>query len=133
MLCAVFLPTLMQKIPLPVIFGLFLYMGVSSMAGNTMWERTSLMFIWETSNYPSDSYIKKVPHKEITKFTLVQLASLAVLYVVKSSSIGISFPLFIAILPVTRHFTGKWGIVNEKYCKILDPEDLDEDEHEDGA
>jgi hypothetical protein len=52
-LCAVFLPKLMQKIPLPVIFGLFLYMGVSSMAGNTMWERTALMFIWETSNYPS--------------------------------------------------------------------------------
>ena len=38
----------------------------------------------------SDSYIKKVPHKDIIKFTLVQLVSLAVLYVVKSSSIGIS-------------------------------------------
>eukprot|EP01043_Picozoa_sp_COSAG02_P035212 COSAG02_NODE_2507_length_8637_cov_2.877138_7_plen_54_part_00 len=38
----------------------------------------------------SDSYIKKVPHKDIIKFTLVQLLSLAVLYVVKSSSIGIS-------------------------------------------
>lgn len=42
-------------------------------------------------------------------------------------------PLFIAILPLIRHYTGKWGIVDEKFCEILDPEDLDEDEHEDGA
>lgn len=42
-------------------------------------------------------------------------------------------PLFIAILPVTRHYTGKWGIVKEDYCEILDPEELDEEEHEDGA
>jgi hypothetical protein len=39
-------------------------------------------------------------------------------------------PLFIAILPVIRHFTGKWGIVDEEYCKILDPEELDEDDEE---
>eukprot|EP01046_Picozoa_sp_COSAG06_P041098 COSAG06_NODE_5059_length_3755_cov_2.121171_4_plen_168_part_00 len=45
-LASVFLPKLLQKIPLPVIFGLFLYMGVSSMTGNTMWERTALMAIW---------------------------------------------------------------------------------------
>lgn len=34
--------------------------------------------------------MSKVPHKDIIKFTIVQLVSLAVLYVVKSSAIGIS-------------------------------------------
>jgi hypothetical protein len=38
----------------------------------------------------SDSYIKKVPHRDIIKFTLVQLVALAVLYAVKSSPFGIA-------------------------------------------
>ena len=33
---AVFMPGLLKKIPMPVIFGLFLYMGIASMSGNTL-------------------------------------------------------------------------------------------------
>ena len=85
------------------------------------------MAIFETKNFPTDSYIRKVPFEiaasspslvmahraasssprrrpraqvprcEIAKFTLVQLALLGTLYLVKSTAIGISFPLFIAV------------------------------------
>ena len=125
---AVFVPELLKKIPLPVIFGLFLYMGVSSMAGNTMFERTQLLAIWEAHNYPSDSYIRKVPRSSIVKFTLIQLFCLAGLYIVKSTAIGISFPIFIGLLPLTRRAISKWGIVEEKFCELLDPEELPEEE-----
>ena len=55
------------------------------------------MAIFETKNFPTDSYIRKVPRCDIAKFTLVQLLLLATLYLVKSTAIGISFPLFIAV------------------------------------
>ena len=35
-------------------------MGVSSMAGNTFFERVELMAIWEGGNLPADDYIKQV-------------------------------------------------------------------------
>jgi hypothetical protein len=127
MLAAVFMPAVLRKIPLPVIFGLFLYMGVASMSGNTLFERLELMAIWESSNLPSDAYIKKVPKWDIFKFTMVQTVALALLFFVKSSAIGISFPLFIAVLPVLRWLTGKF-IVSEEYCKLLDPEELPQNE-----
>ena len=124
---AVFLPDLLKKIPLPVIFGLFLYMGVSSMAGNTMFERTQIIGIWESHNYPSDSYIHKVPRSDIVKFTMIQLFCLALLFVVKSTAIGISFPIFIALLPLVRLGISKCGVMKEEYCELLDPEELPEE------
>ena len=35
-------------------------MGVSSLAGNTCFERVELMAIWEGGNLPADDYIKQV-------------------------------------------------------------------------
>ena len=121
---AVFLPDVLAKIPVPVIFGLFLFMGISSMQGNTMFQRVELMGIWESANYPSDSYIKKVSSMGVIHaFTAVQVACLVVLYVVKSSAIGISFPIFIGMLPFVRYATGK--CLGEEDCELLDPEEKD--------
>ena len=67
-----------------------------------------------------------MPRKEIYKFTAVQLVCLIGLYFVKSTAIGISFPVFIGLLPVVRHLISKCNFVEEKYCALLDPEELDE-------
>eukprot|EP01052_Picozoa_sp_SAG31_P005656 SAG31_NODE_251_length_19069_cov_5.843226_9_plen_932_part_00 len=123
-LASVFLPDVLKKIPKPVIFGLFLYMGLASMSGNTMFQRIELMGIWEAANYPSESYIKKVSSMmKIHWFTGIQVLALVVLYVVKSSPIGIAFPLFIGVLPFLRWGTGK--LLGEDDCEILDPEEKD--------
>ena len=65
-----------------------------------------------------------MPKKEIYKFTAVQLVCLIGLYFVKSTAIGISFPVFIGLLPVVRHLISKCNFVEEKYCALLDPEEL---------
>ena len=57
--------------------------------------------------YPLDAYVRKVKMQNIVIFTVWQALLLAVLFVVKSSPIGISFPLFIAFLPVCRGIIGK--------------------------
>ena len=38
---------------------------------------------------------------------------------------GIVFPVFIALLPVVRHVLGKY-FVDERFCELLDPEELPE-------
>jgi len=44
----------LKLIPMSVLFGVFLYMGISSMAGIQFFERISLIFT-QVSNYPQVS------------------------------------------------------------------------------
>ena len=94
------LPVLRQ-IPMAVLFGLFLYMGVASMAGNQLFERLKL-WLMEPALYPSTHYIRKVPIRTVHVYTVIQTVCLAVLWVVKTSTLGILFPLFIGLLIPVR-------------------------------
>merc|ERR1719198_1477270 len=58
-LSLVFAP-LLRYVPKAVLLGLFLFMGVSSLNGNQMWERIQLWFIWDASKYPKYEYVQKV-------------------------------------------------------------------------
>lgn len=92
---------LLALIPMSVLFGLFLYMGVASMSGNTLFERMKL-WVMDPSQYPTDSVIRAVPAKAVHKFTIIQTVCLGVLWAVKTSALGILFPLFIALLVPVR-------------------------------
>ncbi len=51
---------LLRQIPMAVLYGLFLYMGVVSMKGNQFFERLSL-WVMDTALYPTTHYLRKVP------------------------------------------------------------------------
>ena len=72
---------LLKHIPMAVLFGLFLFMGVVSMKGNQFFERLSL---WATDpdQYPSTHFVRRVPRKTMHFFTVIQLICLIVLWVV---------------------------------------------------
>lgn len=89
--------SLIAKIPMAVLFGLFLYMGISSLGGNQFWERLLLWFT-DPRLYPDTHYTRHIPTATIHKFTFVQLVCLVALWTVKSSRLGIIFPLMIAAL-----------------------------------
>ncbi len=91
----------LKTIPMAVLYGLFLFMGVVSMSGNQFFERLSL-WLRDPTLYPVTHYIRRVPIWTIHAFTLLQLACLGVLWVVKSSALGILFPIFIALLVPVR-------------------------------
>ena len=121
-----FLP-LLEKIPLAVLYGLFLYMGVVSMRGNQFFERMSL---WATDPalYSRTHFVRRVPHKVMHMFTLVQAGCLAFLWVLKTSAWGILFPLFIGLLVPIRFGLGR--IFAAEHLEVLDAEEGPEEESE---
>ena len=80
----------LKLIPMAVLYGLFLFMGIVSMSGNQFFERLSL-WLHDPSLYPSTHYIRQVPWKTVHKFTGIQLICLSVLWAVKASMFGILF------------------------------------------
>ena len=115
----------LKYIPMAVLYGLFLFMGVVSMSGNQFFERLSL-WLKEPTLYPATHYVRRVPTWTIHKFTLLQAVCLAVLWAVKGSSMGILFPLFIALLVPVRWFAGR--LFSEKHLAALDAEEEPEEE-----
>ncbi len=115
----------LKLIPMAVLYGLFLFMGVVSMAGNQFFERLSL-WLHDPSLYPSTHYIRQVPWKTIHKFTAIQLVCLSVLWAVKVSTFGIMFPLFIAGLVPVRLIMGRFFA--PRHLDALDAEEEPEEE-----
>lgn len=113
---SIFLLTYVQDIPMAVLFGLFLYMGLTSLGGNQFFER---MMLWVTDPklYPDTHYTREVPHWEIHKFTIIQFVCFVALWLLKSSSIGILFPLLIAALVPIRMFVSRY--FNPKHIEAL--------------
>ncbi|MGH0156688.1 UNVERIFIED_CONTAM: hypothetical protein FKN15_040623 [Acipenser sinensis] len=72
------LPVPLQWIPKPVLYGLFLYIALTSIDGNQLCDRMALLLKEQTS-YPPTHYIRKVPQRKIHYFTGLQMLQLLVL------------------------------------------------------
>jgi len=116
---------LLKVVPMAVLYGLFLYMGVVSMVGNQFFDRLKLWFI-DPTLYPTTHYVRKVPQSTIHKFTLLQFVCLAVLWIVKASVLGLLFPLFIAALVPIRFIAGRFFA--PEHLAALDSEEEPEEE-----
>jgi mannitol/fructose-specific phosphotransferase system IIA component (Ntr-type) len=117
---------LLKHVPMAVLYGLFLFMGVVSMKGNQLFERLSL-WAMDSSLYPGTHYIRRVPNRTIHLFTVLQLVCLVVLWVVKGNgTIGILFPLFIAALVPVRLLMNRY--FKEEHLQALDAEEIPEEE-----
>jgi hypothetical protein len=112
-------------IPMPVLFGLFLFMGFASLTGNQFYERI-MLWVTDPKLYPSTSYLKLMPPKEVHKFTFIQLVCFIILWILKTSKIGILFPLMIAALVPIRLFISKY--FEKEHIDALIAEDMEEEE-----
>ena len=112
---------LLSQVPLPVLMGLFMYLGVSGLPGNEMWERFLGLFK-DKSVAPKERWTDKVPGKVTKLFTFIQMVLLGGMFWVKESSLGVFFPLIIAMLAPIRFGLEKVGIIKKEYMDILDAE-----------
>ncbi|XP_063756129.1 sodium bicarbonate cotransporter 3-like isoform X10 [Eleginops maclovinus] len=99
--CSVFMTSALKFIPMPVLYGVFLYMGVSSLKGIQFFDRIKL-FGMPAKHQPDLIYLRYVPLWKVHIFTLVQLTCLVLLWVIKASSAAVVFPMMVLALVFIR-------------------------------
>ncbi|XP_029316343.1 solute carrier family 4 member 11 isoform X1 [Cottoperca gobio] len=119
------LPLPLQWIPKPVLYGLFLYIALTSIDGNQMCDRMALLLKEQTS-YPPTHYIRKVPQRKIHYFTFLQMMQLLVLCTFGMYPIPymkMIFPLLmIMLIPIRNNVLPH--IIEAKYLDIMDAQHM---------
>ncbi|XP_032595086.1 sodium bicarbonate cotransporter 3 isoform X11 [Drosophila grimshawi] len=115
---SVLLTPLLGYIPMPVLFGVFLYMGVASLKGLQFFDRILIMFM-PAKYQPDYMFLRQVPIKRVHLFTLIQLACLIILWLIKSfSQTSILFPLMLVVMIGIRKSLD--FVFTRRELKILD-------------
>ncbi|XP_049540946.1 anion exchange protein 3 isoform X1 [Anopheles darlingi] len=97
---------ILRLIPISVLFGVFLYMGIASMSGVQFFERLRLYLV-PVKHYPQVPFVRRVPTWKMHLFTLVQVLALSMLWAVKSSPFSLALPFFLIMMVPTRHMLEK--------------------------
>ncbi|XP_077623078.1 solute carrier family 4 member 11 isoform X3 [Crocuta crocuta] len=117
------LPFPLQWIPKPVLYGLFLYIALTSIDGNQLFERVALLLKDQTS-YPPTHYIRRVPQRKIHYFTGLQILQLLLLCAFGISTLPymkMIFPLImIVMIPIRYNLLPR--IIEAKYLDAMDAE-----------
>uniref|UniRef100_A0A3Q2WQR3 Solute carrier family 4 member 11 n=1 Tax=Haplochromis burtoni TaxID=8153 RepID=A0A3Q2WQR3_HAPBU len=115
------LPIPLQWIPKPVLYGLFLYIAATSLDGNQMVDRMTLLLKEQTS-YPPTHYIRRVPQRKVHYFTglqIIQLIILCAFGMYPLPYMKMVFPLLMILLvPVRTSLLPR--MIEAKYLDILD-------------
>ncbi|XP_051879887.1 anion exchange protein 2-like isoform X2 [Pristis pectinata] len=112
---------LLRKIPLAVLFGIFLYMGVTSLNGIELYERIQLLLM-PSKHHPDHVYVRKVKTLRMHLFTIIQIFCLAILWAVMSTVASLAFP-FVLILTVPLKVFALTRIFTDREMKCLDADD----------
>ena len=111
--CSLAISPVLRVVPKSVLSGVFLYMGVTSTAGNQLFDRLHLLlFVWCEENRPrglpfmrpSRSH-ESLPMRRVHAFTCVQVALMGGLYAMtKVGAVAVAFPFFIGALVFVREW-----------------------------
>ncbi|XP_015178379.1 PREDICTED: electrogenic sodium bicarbonate cotransporter 1 isoform X3 [Polistes dominula] len=116
--CSVLLTPMLRHIPMPVLFGVFLYMGVASLKGLQFFDRILIMLM-PVKYQPDYMFLRQVPLKRVHIFTAIQLTCLACLWIIKSfSTTSILFPLMLVVMIGIRKSLD--FVFTQRELKILD-------------
>uniref|UniRef100_A0A8C5AUK6 Anion exchange protein n=1 Tax=Gadus morhua TaxID=8049 RepID=A0A8C5AUK6_GADMO len=121
---------LLRQIPLAVLFGIFLYMGVMSLNGIQLTERMMLLLM-PPKYHPDHTYVRKVRTLRMHLFTCIQLVCLAALWVVMSTEASLAFPfVLILTVPVKMFLLPRIFTSREMICLDADDAEPKFDERE---
>ncbi|XP_021945310.1 sodium-driven chloride bicarbonate exchanger [Folsomia candida] len=99
---SVFLTPVLCHVPMPVLYGVFLYMGFSALLRMDLFQRILLVFM-PLKYQPDRGYLRSVPLRRVHLFTLIQLLCLVLLWIIKSlKQTAILFPLMLVVMMLVR-------------------------------
>jgi len=95
---SILMSPILKYVPFAVLFGVFLYMGISGMNGVQFFDRVFLGF-QHKKHHPNVSYVQNVKTWRMILFTVLQALGLAVLWTVKEiKAIALAFPFFVVMM-----------------------------------
>uniref|UniRef100_A0A672PNK7 Anion exchange protein n=1 Tax=Sinocyclocheilus grahami TaxID=75366 RepID=A0A672PNK7_SINGR len=93
---SVLMAPILKFIPMPVLYGVFLYMGVASLNGVQFMDRLQLLLM-PAKHQPDLIYLRHVPLRRVHLFTFIQVLCLALLWVLKSLSVLFQILALVAV------------------------------------
>lgn len=127
---AVFMTSILNKIAMPVLYGVFLYMGISSLKGVQFVNRIKLFFM-PPKHQPDYIYLRNVGIQRVHLFTFIQLMCLVILWVIKTTVAALIFPIMVLGMVFVRKLMD--FIFTQDELSNLDdimPEVIKRDRHE---
>ncbi|XP_040169118.1 band 3 anion transport protein-like isoform X6 [Anopheles arabiensis] len=119
---------ILRLIPMSVLFGVFLYMGIASMSGVQFFERLRL-YLMPVKHHPQVPFVRRVPTWKMHLFTFVQILALAMLWAVKSSPFSLAFPFFlIMMVPIRKQLESIFSPLELRALDGSQPNEGAEDE-----
>ncbi|XP_019699364.2 band 3 anion transport protein isoform X2 [Harpegnathos saltator] len=94
---SVLMAPLLRRVPMSVLLGVFLYMGISSTNGVQLFDRVKLFFM-PVKHHGTANYVRRVQTYKMHVFTLIQILCLAVLWIVKSTRAALALPFFLILM-----------------------------------
>eukprot|EP00522_Entomoneis_paludosa_P018202 CAMPEP_0172446898 /NCGR_PEP_ID=MMETSP1065-20121228/6351_1 /TAXON_ID=265537 /ORGANISM="Amphiprora paludosa, Strain CCMP125" /LENGTH=619 /DNA_ID=CAMNT_0013198087 /DNA_START=229 /DNA_END=2088 /DNA_ORIENTATION=+ len=97
--------SVLQLLPMPVLYGVFLFMGLSALPAMQFWNRILLWF-QQPSKYPDFVFTRYMEKKKIHLYTVLQLFFFGLVFLVQNmSAISIIFPLMTLLcIPARLYF-----------------------------
>ncbi|XP_001601955.2 band 3 anion transport protein isoform X3 [Nasonia vitripennis] len=124
---SVLMAPLLRRVPMSVLLGVFLYMGISSTNGVQLFDRVKLFFM-PVKHHGTANYVRRVQTYKMHIFTLVQITCLAVLWTVKSTKAALALPFFlILMIPLRAQMT---HFFSPAELRALDSKNPDNEEDE---
>ncbi|KAL4216954.1 Anion exchange protein 3 [Mactra antiquata] len=121
--------SVLRAVPIAVLFGVFLYLGVSAISGVQLFKRFKLLLM-PVKHHPGKSYVRRVRTIKMHAFTVLQLVLVALLWIVKSTVVAIAFPLFVFLMvPLRLKILPRFFTHDE--LEVLDKEEEDSEDEED--
>ena len=142
---SVLMTSILSAIPLPVLYGVFIYMGLSSLRGNQFFDRILLFFMpqkfqpdyiylrhvkllkgkrptWSESDRPTRAGPRTKNWNLVHLFTIIQLICFGILYAIKSlKTVSIAFPIMVvAIVGIRKIFDFTPKLFSQRELSWLD-------------
>jgi len=115
---SIFLTAYLKHIPMPVLYGVFLFMGTSSLEGSQFFNRLLILFMPQKYQ-PDYMFLRHVRTYRVHVFTFVQLSCFVLLWTIKSNKqTSITFPIMLVVIIAVRKLL-EYFFTNEE-LKALD-------------